>query len=353
MQNSTLFQLANEPPKPDLSRTAPVVWLKRFVVLSSLGSKKAIRNISFRRGLNLVQTRKTKPQNAPVVGIGVGKTLLTRLIRYSLGEEHFGTEDTQSRILTAFPTLVTVGHWEVAGEDWIVVRQLKDAGDKLAFVVKSDDWETAVIDRRLEELPYRAFLSAVDDAVLTGLPKLKLLKGHTAGWTDLLAWLARDDQCGYHSANDWRHPDANSGPRLQREDNSLIMQWVMGLMDPAEIECKVQHRALLKNRSAHKKTAAEQQKQMKTLWTVLQTKLEVAEDAEVATQQRTFKSFRPADHVAERIATLEQLKVREKQASKTPELETKVEALQTQLSDSKAGIESCTNLSQYIAQQIQ
>ena len=352
MQNSTLFQLANEPPKPDLNRTAPVVWLKRFVILSSLGSKKAIRNISFRRGLNVVQTRKIKPQNGSVARQGVGKTLLTRLIRYSLGEEHFGTEDTQSKILTAFPTLVTVGHWEVAGEDWIVVRPVNDADDKLAFAVKSDDWETAVIDRRLEELPYNAFLSAVDEAVLSDLPKLKLPKGHTAGWSDLLAWLARDDQCGYRSANDWRHPEANSGPSLQRDDNSLLMQWVMGLMDPAEIDCKIQHRALLENRSAHKKTATKQQKQMETLWPVLQAKLEVAEDAEVATQQRTFKSFRPADHVAERIESLERLKDREKQASKTPELEARVEALQIQLADCKANIESCTNLAQYIGKQI-
>ena len=91
---------------------------------------------------------------------------------------------------------------------------------------------------------------------------------------------------------------------------------------------------------------------METLWPVLQAKLEVAEDAEVATQQRTFTSFRPADHVAERIETLERLKDREKQTSKTPELEASVEALQTQLADCKASIESCTNLAQYIGQQI-
>ena len=94
MQNSTLFHLTNEPPKPDPKRKAPVIWLKRFVILPSLGSKKAIRNIPFRRGLNVVQTRKIKPQSSPVAGLGVGKTLLTRLIRYSLGEQHFGTEDT-------------------------------------------------------------------------------------------------------------------------------------------------------------------------------------------------------------------------------------------------------------------
>ena len=352
MQNSTLFQLANEPPKPDLQREAPLIWLKRFVILSSLGSKKAIRNIPFRRGLNVIQTRKTKPQGGPVAGHGVGKTLLTRLIRYSLGEQYFGTEDTQSKILTAFPSLVTIGHWEVAGEDWIVIRQINDADNKLAFVVKSDDWETAVIDRRLEELPYKTFLSAVDEAVFSGLPQLKLPKGHTASWPDLLAWLARDDQCGYRSANDWRHSEANSGPSLPREENSLVMQWIMGLMDPDEIECKIQHRALLENRSTHKKTAAEQQKQMKTLWPVLQAKLEVAEDAEVATQQRTFNSFRPADLVAERLESLERLKDCEKQTSKTPELEARVEALQTQLADCKASIESCTNLAQYIAQQI-
>ena len=320
MQNSTLFQLANEPLKPDLDRQAPIIWLKRFVILSSLGSKKAIRNISFRRGLNVIQTRKIKPQSGPVTGLGVGKTLLTRLIRYSLGEQHFATEDTQAKILTAFPSLVTVGHWEVAGQDWIVVRQVNDTDDKLAFAVKSDDWETAVIDRRLEELPYNTFLSAINEAVFSDLPKLKLPKGHTASWPDLLAWLARDDQCGYRNANDWRHPEANSGPSLQREENSLVIQWAMGLMAPEEIKCKIQHQSLLKNRSAHKKTATKQLKQMETLWPVLQANLEVSQDAEVATQQSTFKSFRPADHVADLIESLMRLKEREKQSSKTPEL---------------------------------
>ncbi len=351
MKNSTLFQMANEPRKLDRDRNAPVIWLKRFVISSSLGSKKAIRDIPFRRGLNIIQTRKVKPQSGPVARQGVGKTLLMRLIRYSLGEENFGTEDTQAKILTAFPTLVTVGHWEVAGEDWIVVRQVNDSDGKLAFAVKSDDWKS-VVGRRLEELPYQAFLSAINEAVLCDLPKLELPTGQTASWRDLLAWLTRDYQCGYRSANDWRHRDANSGPNLQREENSQLMQWVMGLMDPDEIRYKVHHRALLNDRATHKKAATEQHKQMKMLWPLLQAKLEVAEDAEVATQQRTFNSFRPADHVAEQIESLERLKESESQASKTAELEAHITALQTQLVQCKADIGSCSSLSQYIRQKI-
>ena len=78
MPNSTLFPLTGEPKCPDQDRAEPVVWLKRLVILSSLDSKAKIRNISFRRGLNVIQTKKMKNRGGPVTGHSVGKTLLMR-----------------------------------------------------------------------------------------------------------------------------------------------------------------------------------------------------------------------------------------------------------------------------------
>ena len=99
--NSTLFPLTGEPQSPDPERAEPVIWLKRLVILSSLDPKAEIRNIPFRRGLNVIQTKKIKNRSGPVAGHGVGKTLLMRLIRYSLGEANFGTEETETKIFVA------------------------------------------------------------------------------------------------------------------------------------------------------------------------------------------------------------------------------------------------------------
>ena len=123
MASSTLFSLDAEPFKPAEDRTQPVVWIKRLVILSNLDSSKSsvIRDIEFRRGLNIIKTKQMKVQGGPVAGHSVGKTLLMRMIRYSLGEPTFGTEQTQDALLKTkgLKRVVVVTHWCVAGTDWI------------------------------------------------------------------------------------------------------------------------------------------------------------------------------------------------------------------------------------------
>ena len=234
MPNSTLFPLDREPMKPSPDLTEPVLWLKRIVILSDLDSSTVIRDIEFRRGLNIIQTRQMERRGGPVAGHSVGKTLLMRLIRYTLGETHFGTEETQTNIADEFASAFVVGHWSVDGIDWIVVRPMRasDAADSIA--VRSDDWQTCV-DTPQDKNTHREFLKAVEDAVLKELPTFTLPRGRVAKWMDVLAWLSRDYQCGYRKANEWRDEDANSGPSLDREENSLIMQWLLGLMSTDEI----------------------------------------------------------------------------------------------------------------------
>ena len=57
MPNSTLFPLELQPIAPAPDRREPVLWLKRLVILSSLNSSAIVREIEFRRGLNIIQTR--------------------------------------------------------------------------------------------------------------------------------------------------------------------------------------------------------------------------------------------------------------------------------------------------------
>ena len=352
MMNSTLFPLASEPQSPDPDRTEPTIWLKRLVILSSLDSSAEIRNIPFRRGLNVIQTKKMKNRGGPVSGHSVGKTLLMRLIRYSLGEAHFGSDDTEAKILSLSKSLVVVTHWSLAGQNWIVVRPLHDRDGKLSFASKQSHWQP-VVDRKREETQHQSFVLAVNKTVLSELPDFKLLQERSANWIDLLPWLSRDYQCGYRSANDWRHPDANSGSSLQREDNSLLMQWAMGLMSEDEIDLRAKHRQLLKQRSNQKAIFAGQRKRLEMLWPSLREKLKVSTDTEVEAEQKTFNSFRPADYVHDCVKKIEQRKASEGQKSTLSDLQESLETIRAKLSDCHAEISSCDKLIKFIEKQIE
>lgn len=326
MPMSTLFPLEREPLKPSPDRREPTLWLQRLVILSALDSKAIIRNIPFRRGLNIIRTQQMVTQGGPVAGHSVGKTLLMRLIRYTLGETTFGSEETQQSISAAkgLESAVVVAHWTVAGTDWIVIRPLKAAGAEESFAVRSADWQV-VVNSSVEKLPHRDFVQAVNDVVLSDLPKFALPRGREAKWLDVLAWLSRDYQCGYRRANDWRHEESNAGPSLDRDENSLIMQWVMGLMSADEIALRVKHHDILKKRVDQKRSGEREQKKIETLWQPLQAKLELPAEAEVEGEQRSFEGVKPKKIVDDKVASLERLKKDRIAASRVPELKSQSE----------------------------
>jgi len=352
MPKTTLFQFEREPMTPAADRCEPTLWLKRLVILSALDSTSVIRNIEFRRGLNIIQTHHMQTQGGPVAGHSVGKTLMMRLIRYTLGENQFGTEETQNNIASVLKTAWVVGHWSIAGADWIVVRPLKEADAKESFAADSDDWQQ-VVDSQLKEHSHRQFVQSVSDAVLSNLPIFNLPRGREAKWLDVLAWLSRDYQCGYRKANEWRHEDANSGSSLNREDNSLIMQWVMGLMNPDEIEQRVNHRHLLNNCANHRQTHDREQKKKETLWPALRDKLELKDDIEVTGIQKTINSVNPGDIVKEKIASLERLRTERLAESRVREFESEQYSIQDKIADTEATIRTCQNMIQNIEKQIE
>jgi hypothetical protein len=336
-------------PSPD--RREPVLWLKRLVILSALDSSKEIRNIEFRRGLNIIQTRQMEARGGPVAGHSVGKTLLMRLIRYMLGEPHFGTEETATNIAAVLETAFVVGHWCIAGADWIVVRPMGKQESADSHAGLSDNWRQFV-DAPQTDHAYRGFLNAVSEAVLGSLPTFTLPRGRDAKLLDVLAWLSRDYQCGYRRANEWRHDDANSGPSLDREENSQIMQWLLGLMSSDEVDLRLKHRKLLDKQAQHKRDADREESRLETLRPALWEKLELAEDVEVVDDQKTFDSVKPVEVVADRIRSLEKLKQERLAESRIGEFEAERTAVQEKVNDAEATIRSCSNTIQFILKQI-
>lgn len=255
MPGPTLFPRDDAPELvPASDRDEPVLWLRRLVLLPDPRSDSPIRDIEFRRGLNIIQTGQRQPDEALIVGHSVGKSLLTRLIRYTLGEPHFAVPHVRTKIASELGSAVVIAHWRVKSQDWIIARPLQEARSTKSFAIKSDDWHVAAQDGYAHQ-PLADFLTAVNDAIFLGLSDFTLPKARRPPrWLDVLGWIARDHECGYRAPNEWRHTDADSGPSLDRDDSSVILQWMAGLMGSEETAMKRRHQELLDKRQTARAT---------------------------------------------------------------------------------------------------
>lgn len=237
MQQKILFTPEErlEPLNVDPRRTTPVMWIRRLVILSrpSLSRDALIQSIPFHRGLNIIRTEKRNPDDTSSVAHDVGKTLLMRLLRYTLGDEWFASKDDMIRIRNARPECVVVAEWFLGGELWSVVRPLSDDDAKLSFAIRGTEWSLALNADDSRRLSISSFVERVEEAALSGLPTLEL-KGGRAGWMDALGWIARDCGCGFRKTAAWRDREVNPKGIRETKFNKVIMQWLMGLMSEAE-----------------------------------------------------------------------------------------------------------------------
>jgi hypothetical protein len=272
MQSQVLFPL-HEDLTPDPARTEPSVWLRRLYILGETNVDSLIREVPFERGLNIIRTEERGDLEENVVAHSVGKTLLVRLIRYTLGEPNYASEESQAELAKLLPNGLVVAHWRVDGEDWLVRRPLHDHEPNAAYCVQweqepesfavltSDGSATRLIlaacmDAQDDErFPFKSFLKKLDSVIAADLPRLELNKDRIPRWDDLLGWFARDCECGYRQANEWRHPDINAGQTGDLNQNKLMMQWLCGLMSVDEAELRNQHRQLLADQRKAKNAA--------------------------------------------------------------------------------------------------
>jgi hypothetical protein len=330
MPNPTLFPLA-EPITPSPERQEPTLWLKRLVILPELDAADPIRDIVFRRGLNIVQTRRRYTGEDNVVGHSVGKTLLMRLIRYTLGEQHFAVAQVRARIANILRHGRVVAHWRVNCVDWIVARPMQEGRSMKSVAVRGDDWRAAISNEDAHE-PFAGFLAAVDGATLSGLSEFTLPRARRSPkWSDVLGWLARDFECGYRAPNDWRHDDADSGPSLDRDDNSVILQWMSGLMGAEEIALKQRHHALLDERQTAKADRDSAQKTIDVSGPILFARLELPDDREVVDDAEGLFAVRTVEMAKAKIESLTRL-IEERRA------ESAIEALELAEKNAQASV---------------
>lgn len=225
-----------EPVEIAAGIAAPMLWAKKIVLLSHPDPNKELRRIPFTRGLNVVRTERRKPGERRCVAHDVGKTLLVRLLRYTLGDPWFGDRVTMDRVREAYPFGLAVAQWHLADGQWTIVRALDEQWQP-GYVVRGFDWASS-LDAPDARLPMDVFFEAIDAQMKAELPKFSLPNTKEAGFADILPWLARDTQFGFHKADSWRDKDVNSGPPNSPSTNRLLMKWLAGMMSPAEVNSR-------------------------------------------------------------------------------------------------------------------
>lgn len=234
----------------------PRLWICRLSIVEELGlTGQTIREIEFRRGLNIIATDEATDADARPVGHSVGKTLLVRLIRYCLGDPSFCTRVTRSAITDNWEHGYVLAHFRVDGEDWVTARPIGlDAGSTASFASASAALDSVRTDGG-DRQPYSAFVERLQSLVAKQFADFELphleRQDRRALWTDFLGWLIRDQHCRYRHAAEWRDPDVDAGvASLHKEDAALVIQMALGLFDADRKELATAHQRLLADRSA-------------------------------------------------------------------------------------------------------
>ncbi len=325
MKPSSWFPDEELPIQPVGGRTGPPLWVRHLVIVAERKlDTRIIRDVTFRPGLNVIRVADRPPGEATPVGHSVGKTLLARLIRYCLGERFFASTAVIDRIKTAFPRAYVLAEVVVAGQAWVVTRPLRDASSGDSSAALADDWRSGLVDSSGQEA-FGIFQEAVTRSTVAHLPPLELPDaGRPARWLDLLAWLARDQECSYRHYNEWRDPGANSGTaRLHRDDASLLIRWALGLLDAEDSSLSTAHSTLLRENTEAKADHERRAASLAYTRDRLRTRLGLPDldEPEEFFVQRARKVSR------EQVASLERLQVEFDAGGTIAQLQAEVERL--------------------------
>lgn len=215
----------------------PPIWIQRLVIVPvRRPGVNWIRNIEFRRGLNVINTKVTQDTESTAFGHNVGKTLLVRMIRYALGDEFYANARIRGKIregLRSEGAVLAVAR--VKGSTWCVARSL--VNPRQSFCLQSDNWQDLLADAATLH-PFADFQSALDQLLPTDCFSVRVARGRRQpAWTDLLGWLIRDQHCRYTSHNTWRFQADESDPDvLLDSEANLIVRVAMKVFDRREYE---------------------------------------------------------------------------------------------------------------------
>lgn len=233
-----------EPPglnvKPREGSGEPRLWFRRLVIWPEPGAK-PLQDRTFGPGLNIIWSpdpvdRSTSDGDEPPTGPGhgAGKTLVCRLLRYCLGEPHFASDLLRSKISSAFKDGRVGVEVIVDSKPWAVVRSIGVSGHDV--VLEGGTLESACSPNTastgmapLVEVLAERFVTSAVAGLIEDTPQ--------RAWLLALAWLARDQECHFGRAIDWRAPGGQSGSPahgLSASDATNAVRALIGAVTPRE-----------------------------------------------------------------------------------------------------------------------
>ncbi|MBX3739962.1 MAG: hypothetical protein KF712_03145 [Akkermansiaceae bacterium] len=246
------LQVINPPPA--------LFWFREIRLYNRLDAEavEEIRRIPLSRGLNIVWAKPSDPDESDPEARGrghdVGKTTFCRLIRYLLGERHYGTETTRRALSTSqnLDRPWVVGELELAGETWTIGRPLYSGGHP--FAIRGKRLDDAIATPAAERSKHDEFIVHLQHETLKDLPvrsfdaqDLRPLR-----WLHLLQWLARDQEAHLASPFRWRDTSSHSdSPDLSAQETKFLVRCVLGVTDTEERRIIGEREQLEKKKELH------------------------------------------------------------------------------------------------------
>lgn len=276
----SLFEQPPEEFTPAVDRTEPGLWVRRLVIVPDrTADVQPIREVEFRRGLNIIATATPEERVDGIVGHNVGKTLLTRLIRYCLGEQNFAREPVREAIGKAFSEAFVIAEVILAGRCWVVRRPIGTVRSSESGFLEADNWRAILADdAELQRMS--AFVELIEQHTVSQFSETLLPhQARAMRWVDLLAWLSRDQYCRYRHPLQWRTAWTESGTLdLHDEDASVLIRLVMDLIDRDEAKLVSRHKKLLSDLAIQRSTVKRSEEQLSRTREFLQQRLTIDDE---------------------------------------------------------------------------
>jgi hypothetical protein len=242
MPDPDLFHQPRErqPWTPATETRQPLIYLRNLWLLESLApGVKPLREVPFRAGLNVVwadpRTEDARKGRTRVAGHAAGKTTLCRILRWLLGEGHFAPPELETRIAVDLKDGWAVLALELDGQPWLVGRPFFHKAQHAAAPgltledLQRDGWPDGA--------DAKAFLAELE-RLTVGRFEQKRFPGRDSDitWTQLLAWLARDQETALNDVALWRSAVKTPGERgPTAEERHLLLRLVLDMLGKPEM----------------------------------------------------------------------------------------------------------------------
>jgi predicted nucleic acid-binding Zn-ribbon protein len=224
---------------PEAGRNEPRLWVRRLVIWREPGVP--IREIQLRPGLNILWSPDPSDRTGSAhrdnsLGHGSGKTLFCRLLRYCLGEGRFARPELRERIAEAFPEGMVGAEVMVDGVCWSVVRPI---GRGRRHFAMTDETLERIADGAVPPTGIEPLLALLEDKILSR-HVVDLIQQTKVGdaWLVALAWLARDQECRFNKALEWRSLDSDSDSpvrNMSTAEHLDALRALIGAIDTQEV----------------------------------------------------------------------------------------------------------------------